>query len=317
MLISLTQAAQLIRQGEVVAIPTETVYGLAADASNDAALLKIYHTKERPQDNPLIVHIAAIDDVQHWAKTFPPLAQRLAKQFWPGPLTLVLPALDSVSTILRAGEPTVALRMPAHPMAHTIIKLVGRGLAAPSANKYTQLSPTSAEHVTQSLGNSIAVVDGGQCDVGIESTIVSVADDDWQLLRPGVIGLEALRACCGQQESLHEAKPKAPGQHLLHYAPRTPCRLFNDRSALLNYAVDHPQAAMLILDHPPIVKQRHYRLLPSMPDLAAVHLYAYLHALDAHETPEILIELPPDLPEWAAIRDRLMRAAYLPTKIGH
>lgn len=318
MLISLSQAEQLLKQGEVVAIPTETVYGLAADAGNDAALLKIYHTKQRPQNNPLIVHIADIAEVDAWAQTFPPLAQQLARQFWPGPLTLVLPAHSTVSPIIRAGEPTIALRVPAHPIAQQLIKMAGRGLAAPSANKYTQLSPTIAQHVEDSLGLDIPVVDGGACQVGIESTIVGVIGDTWQLLRPGIIDSDAITACCGRPASEPKGpSPKVPGQHRLHYSPRTPCRLFNDQPTLLNYAEQHPEAAALLLGEQALIKKPHYRTLTNTPLKVAESLYATLHALDALHSTEILIELPPDLPAWAAVRDRLMRAAYLPNAFGH
>ena len=183
MQVDLAQAITLLKRGEVVAIPTETVYGLAADASNDAALRQIYAIKQRPADNPLIVHIANASQVLDFAKEFPPLAQKLANAFWPGSFTLVLPAKESISTIVRANQPTVALRVPSHPLTLQLLKESGLALAAPSANKFTQLSPTTVAHVAASLGDGVPVLDGGACKVGIESTIVSVQGDNWQLLR--------------------------------------------------------------------------------------------------------------------------------------
>ena len=187
MLVNLIQAIAMLKAGEVVAIPTETVYGLAADATNESALRQIYAVKQRPADNPLIVHIGDMAQVLDWVAEFSLLAQKLAHAFWPGPFTLVLPALNSVSAIVRANEPTVALRVPSHALTLQLLKESGLALAAPSANKYTQLSPTTAAHVAAGLGDKIAVLDGGACQVGIESTIVSVAGDSWQLLRQFMI----------------------------------------------------------------------------------------------------------------------------------
>ena len=312
MQISLAGAIELLKQGEVVAIPTETVYGLAADARNELAIAKIYATKERPANNPLIVHIADSAQVTDWASEFPPLAQKLAQTFWPGPLTLVLPAREDVPSAVRAGEPTVALRVPSHPLTRQLLAESGLGLAAPSANKYTQLSPTTAAHVTSSLGEHIPVMDGGACQVGIESTIVSIAGENWQLLRPGMIDAEAIARIAGRPASQSVAHtPKAPGQHLLHYSPRTPCVLFSSRPALADYAADKPEAAALLFgDNATDIKT--IVTLPADPATAAEQLYAALHILDAAQASVILIESPPDTPAWAAVRDRLQRAAYQP-----
>jgi L-threonylcarbamoyladenylate synthase len=174
MRIQLQEAINKLKHGEVVAIPTETVYGLAADATNEDALRQIYAIKARPSDNPLIVHIADVNQVEHFASEFSPLAQKLAQTFWPGPFTLVLPAKNTVSKIVRGNQPTVGLRVPNHPLALQLLKESGLALAAPSANKYTQLSPTSADHVLAGLGDALPVLDGGACEVGIESTIVAV-----------------------------------------------------------------------------------------------------------------------------------------------
>ena len=233
MQVNLNQAIAKLKAGEVVAIPTETVYGLAADATNEQALRQIYAVKQRPADNPLIVHIGDVAQVPDWAAEFSPLALTLAKAFWPGPFTLVLPAKASVSAVLRANEPTVALRVPGHSLTLQLLKESGLALAAPSANKYTQLSPTTAAHVLAGLGEQVAVLDGGACQVGIESTIVSVAGNNWQLLRQGMITEAQIRAVAGKPAIVGASKvPKAPGQHLLHYSPKTPLKLFDGLPSL-------------------------------------------------------------------------------------
>jgi len=313
MRISQAKAIELLQRGEVVAIPTETVYGLAADARNELAIAKIYATKQRPANNPLIVHIANAAQVTDWASEFPPLAQKLAQAFWPGPFTLVLPARAEVSATVRAGAPTVALRVPSHPVALALLKDSGLGLAAPSANKYTQLSPTTAAHVEAGLGAEIPVLDGGACQVGIESTIVSVHGDEWQLLRPGMIDVSNITAIAGKpaiQQPMTQM-PKVPGQHLLHYSPRTPCLLFESRQAMLNYACNKAAAAALLFGEGESVTGRDF-VLPNDAALAAEHLYAALHSLDAAEAEVILIESPPADVAWDALRDRLQRAAYHP-----
>ncbi len=314
MQVNLAEAIALLKSGEVVAIPTETVYGLAADASNDSALRKIYAVKERPSNNPLIVHISDISEVHKWADEFPPLARKLAEAYWPGPFTLVLPAKTTVSSIVRAGEPTVALRVPAHPLALQLLNDSGLGLAAPSANKYTQLSPTTLEHVESGLGDGIAVLDGGACQVGIESTIVSVEADEWRLLRHGMIGEAAIEAVAGKSALQdNELVPKVPGQHLLHYSPRTPMHLFKDRAKLLLAAKVLNQnrigsAALLIGDGE--MPDGKVICLAEQPDQAAEQLYSALHILDELKVDQLLVELPPDTSEWEAICDRLSRAGF-------
>ncbi len=311
MRISLEETVAKLQRGEVVAIPTETVYGLAGDARNESALKQIYAIKERPANNPLIVHIGSIEQVHAWASEFSPLAQQLAQAFWPGPFTLVLPAKADVSTIVRAGEPTVALRMPAHPVAQQVLQQTGLGLAAPSANKYTQLSPTTAQHVENGLGEAVAVLDGGACQVGIESTIVSVVDNQWRLLRLGMITEAAIAAVAKRAASTSEqALPKAPGQHLLHYSPKTPVQLFASREALLQAAESAPNSALLLLGEPEATASKQAIYLPNQPAVYAEKLYDTLHQLDALSMQQILIELPPHAPEWLAIHDRLVRASH-------
>ncbi|MES1988120.1 MAG: L-threonylcarbamoyladenylate synthase [Pseudomonadota bacterium] len=323
MRISLEEAATRLQNGEVVAIPTETVYGLAADATNDIALQKIFTTKQRPADHPLIVHIADISQVAEWVTDFPQVAVKLATTFWPGALTLILPAKHHVSRVVRGGEPTIALRVPNHPVALELLKLSKLSVAAPSANLFTQLSPTTAAHVEAGLGADIPVLDGGACQVGIESTIVSVASDgQWQLLRPGMISEADIAKVAGRpQKKVAEsnkvaaavATPKAPGQHALHYSPRTPLFLFKDRASLLESAeqlikAGKTSAALLIGDGE---KPRcHVTKLSNQPAEVAEQLYGALHHLDALKVDRLLVELPPDTPDWAAVLDRLSRAGF-------
>ncbi|MES2181920.1 MAG: L-threonylcarbamoyladenylate synthase [Pseudomonadota bacterium] len=312
--VSLAEAITKLKSGEVVAIPTETVYGLAADAANDNALRQIYVVKQRPANNPLIVHIADINQVTDWAAEFSPLARRLAQAFWPGPFTLVLPAKASVSSIVRAGEPTVALRVPSHPLALQLLKLSGLALAAPSANKYTQLSPTTAAHVAAGLGDDIAILDGGACQVGIESTIVSVDGDDWRMLRHGVITEAEIVKLAGKAALLGtDNAPKAPGQHALHYSPRTPLLLFNDKTVLIRecetLAQQNLQCAALLIGAGNAPECTVIQL-PSQPELVAEQLYSALHSLDDLKVDYLLVELPPNIPAWVAVLDRLSRAGY-------
>lgn len=321
MRISLEETITRLKRGEVVAIPTETVYGLAADARNDAALREIYAVKERPANNPLIVHLADVSQVPLWASVFSPLAEKFAKAFWPGPFTLVLPARDEVSTIVRAGEATVALRVPNHALTLQLLQMSGLSLAAPSANKYTHLSPTTASHVEASLGHDVAVLDAGACQVGIESTIVSVHDDAWQVLRHGVISEAEITAVAGTPAMTTSpshgettSRPKAPGQHHLHYAPRTPTYVFNDLASLqskLNGLLQtHLTGAVLAIGEATLPSAPLTVHLNLTPQAVAEALYAALHRLDQLKADAILVLLPPDLPEWAAIRDRLSRAGH-------
>lgn len=321
MRISLEEAAERLKRGEVVAIPTETVYGLAADANNDRALQQIFSIKQRPADHPLIVHIADISQVNDWVTSFPETALKLAQAFWPGALTLVLPAKNHVSRIVRGNEPTIALRVPNHPIALALLKLSGLSVAAPSANLFTQLSPTTAAHVEAGLGDTIPVLDGGACAIGIESTIVSVAENgDWQLLRPGMISEAEITQIAGQapqhkKSTLGSATdvltPKAPGQHALHYSPRTPLLLFKNKVTLRQeYAVlaqANLKCAALLIGEGEAPECTVLRL-SSKPAEVAEQLYDSLHRLDALKMDRLLVELPPVTPVWAAVMDRLSRA---------
>ena len=307
MQVNLEQAIALLKSGSVVAIPTETVYGLAGDASNDAALRQIYAIKQRPADNPLIVHISDVKQVNDWAAEFSPLAQKLAKAFWPGPFTLVLPAKSHVSSIVRGGQPTVALRVPNHSLTLQLLKQSGLALAAPSANKFTQLSPTTAAHVEAGLGNSIAVLDGGACEVGIESTIVAVQGENWQLLRLGMLPEANINEVAGVPATKATQVIKAPGQHAQHYSPRTPIQLFTSRADLILHA--NARTAALLLGAGAVPNCTYFELNTNVTDVAQ-KLYDTLHKMDALHAEKLLIEAPPNATEWLAILDRLTRAAH-------
>ena len=320
MRISLEEAASKLKQGELVAIPTETVYGLAADASNDVALAKIFSTKQRPADHPLIVHISDVNQVPNWASVFPETAIKLAQAFWPGPFTLILPAKSQVSKVVRGSEATIALRVPNHPLTLALLKLSQLSVAAPSANLFTQLSPTTANHVEAGLGSHMPVLDGGACQVGIESSIVSVAaDGSWQLLRPGMISEADISRVAGQpQQSAGNNTPlanapKAPGQHALHYSPRTPLLLFKDRASLMVGSEQCQQSGLrcaALVIGPGEQPNCQTTQLNSMPAEVAEQLYSSLHDLDALKVDRLLVQLPAATPEWVAVLDRLQRAGH-------
>lgn len=298
---SLDQAVAILRAGGIVAMPTETVYGLAADPCNADAVASVFALKQRPLDHPLIVHLAEAADIDRWAASVPLVAERFAKAAWPGPLTLVLAARDDVPRQITGGQDTVALRVPDHPLALALIEGTGGALVAPSANRFGQLSPSRAEHVLEGFGDAPPpVLDGGPCRVGIESTVVFVDAEGWQVLRPGHWTAEALTRIAGcAPRSDSATAPRAPGQLASHYAPRTPLLLFARHDALL--AAKLPGDAVLAL--------------PTDPDAAAAALYELLHQLDAASGSRILAELPPDTPAWAAVRDRLTRAATPPDAV--
>jgi len=324
MRISLEEAASRLRSGEVVAIPTETVYGLAADATNDVALAKIFATKQRPADHPLIVHIPDVSHVKDWVTDFPEIAVKLAQAFWPGAFTLVLPAKHHVSKVVRGGESTIALRVPNHPIALALLKLSDLCVAAPSANLFTQLSPTTAAHVEAGLGEAIPVLDGGACQVGIESTIVSVdTNGEWQLLRPGMISEAEIAQVTGKPQLVKSSvvneqlkpiqTPKVPGQHALHYSPRTPLTLFKARTALIaecEALIKAGKTCAALLIGAGELPNCQVTSLANQPAEVAEHLYNALHDLDALKVDRLLVELPPDTAPWAAVLDRLSRAGY-------
>lgn len=287
----IARAAELLRAGELVAFPTETVYGLGANALDEAAVRRIFEAKGRPSTSPLIVHVDSIEMARSLAAEWPDTAEKLARAFWPGPLTLVVPKLPCVPDVVTAGLSGVALRMPAHDVALALIRAAGVPLAAPSANRFTELSPTAAEHVRRGLGNRVSMIlDGGPCRVGIESTVVSVAGERPVLLRPGMISAAEIEAVAGPLAEASDAAGPAhlsPGQHPKHYCPRTPVLIAGRDPA--------PPGARVVR--------------VSVAALPVAQLYATLHHLDDEGYDAIVVELPPEGAEWAAVRDRLLRAA--------
>jgi len=304
------RGARLLRAGRLVAFPTETVYGLGANALDAEAVGRIYAVKRRPATSPLIVHVASIEMAQSLVAHWPESADRLARRCWPGPLTLVLKKLPLIPGIVTANLSTVGIRMPAHPMALALIRAAGVPVAAPSANRFTELSPTTAEHVRRRLGNEVdLILDGGPCNVGIESTVLSLAEPTPMLLRPGGISraeLEAIIGPVGWAEETQAGAHPSPGMHLRHYSPRTTLYLATDgklpdqgRGFYLRQ-----QHAANRFDVDVVIEQ----MPQSAADYAAV-LYGVLHRADAGNYDWIAVDLPPNAPEWEAIYDRLKRAA--------
>lgn len=306
--VDLDEAVLRLRAGDIVAIPTETVYGLAADARNASALRRIFACKGRPLTNPLIVHLPDADAAGDWAESIAPAVRELFAAFWPGPLTLVLPARAEVLPLVTAGSDSVALRVPAHPMARELLCRFGGALCAPSANRSGYVSPTSAAHVLADYaGTDLAVLDGGVCAGGIESTIVRPQGDTLEILRPGMVSPAALRAVWrGPVVQIRRPEVAVPGSAPRHYAPRTPVREV-DRLAMRDAGVD---TAVIARGTRPVVAGATVRLLPDDPDAYAAQLYAVLRELDGGGFLRILVEaLPPD-EAWQALANRLERAAH-------
>ena len=292
----ISEAAAKIRAGGLVAFPTETVYGLGANALDASAVWKIYALKGRPETSPLIVHVASIEMARGIVAEWPPLADELARRWWPGPVTLVLPKRPEIPDIVTAGLPTVGVRMPNHPVALELIRQAGVPIAAPSANRFTGLSATTAEHVRAAFGDAVDVLDGGATEVGIESTVVAIENGRLKLLRPGMIQLEQ----ASPAEACATAHP-SPGMHQRHYSPRTPVLLVSDPHQLPDR-----KGAYVWHTNPGLFPRSVH--MPEDPAGYAARLYAVLHTLDAENWPWIGVELPPEQPEWAAITDRLRRA---------
>lgn len=309
------RAAEIIRQGGLVAFPTETVYGLGADASNPWAVAQVFYVKERPLSNPLIVHIADAGQLADLAQEVPPKARRLAERFWPGPLTLVLPKTSRVSDLVTAGLPHVAIRVPRHPVALRLLRTSGRAIAAPSANAFGGLSPTTAQHVREQLGKKVKVIlDGGPCAQGLESTIVSFIGKAPTILRLGALTPEKIEYCIGPVK--HAIQPTkavlAPGQYPKHYAPRTP--LFLEPTSREVWP-SHPRVGLLCFGkRPQSDRWAHVEVLSRRGLLveAAAELYAALHRLDHADLDAIVAEEAPPRGLGPAINDRLRRAACSP-----
>lgn len=308
-------AVEALRAGELVAFPTETVYGLGANAQNPAALRKIFEAKGRPIHHPLIVHLDSARYLHRWTHKLPPSAERLAARFWPGPLTLVLPKAGHVLDGITGGQSTVAIRVPSHPMAQQLLNAFGGGIAAPSANRYGHISPTRAEHVRDELGDAVKIVlDGGECQVGVESTIVSCAEDPVRLLRPGAITLSQLRSVVGDVVVGADATaPRVPGSTQAHYAPTTPLEIVpGDGLEVFAGSLNDQGGRVAVL-----AMRLPLRTLPLVtwinagrkPQTYAHDLYANLRTLDKAGCARILVQEVPGDERWDAVRDRLQKAA--------
>ncbi|TSC79222.1 MAG: translation factor SUA5 [Candidatus Peregrinibacteria bacterium Gr01-1014_25] len=315
---AIAEAAELLRAGKLVAFPTETVYGLGAHALDADAVERIFAAKGRPPRNPIIVHVPDLLSAEDVASSIPAAAERLAKRFWPGPLTLVLPKRDIVPSVVTGGGQTVAVRVPAHPVALALLEAADVPIAAPSANPSMRLSPTRAEHVIEGLGDTVALIlDAGPAPGGIESTVVDVSGDEPVLLRPGLLPHARIEEVLGVPLRRREAGGGdallSPGMLAKHYAPRTPLELCLSNADALRRTEDLASQGLRVGFVPlgaavPSSAMRQ-QPLPGDPERAAAVLYDMLHALDAAGVDRIIVTLPPDHPSWTAIRDRLMRAS--------
>lgn len=318
---ALQQAAQRLADGQLVAFPTETVYGLGARADDAAAVARIYAAKGRPADHPLIVHVTSVEAARGFAADWPPLAQRLVAAFWPGPLTVIVPRAAGMAAAAAGGQDSIGLRSPAHPVARALLAQAAalgvHGVAAPSANRFGRVSPTRAAHVESEFDGAVPVLDGGACEVGIESSIVDCSRGHAVLLRPGQLGRAAIEAALG--EPLHQpdaSAPRASGTLASHYAPRAKVRLMDAAqmaAALSVLAPRAPGAAAAVALYSrtvhPSAAGLPRRAMPDDPHAAAHELFAVLRELDATGAPLIWIETPPADPRWDGVRDRLQRAA--------
>lgn len=330
---ALAAAAARLAAGELVALPTETVYGLGARADDDAAVARIFAAKGRPADHPLIVHVADAAGAAHFAAALPPAAVKLMAAFWPGPVTVIVPRREGVATASAAGQSSVGLRCPAHPVAQALLRAAAAlgvaGVSAPSANRFGRVSPTTAAHVADEFGSELLVLDGGACAVGIESAIVDTSRGMPVLLRPGALSRAALEAVLG--EPLHEPDalaPRASGTLESHYAPAARVRLFDAGALAARLCAADTSGArapegVAVYSRQPVsgetaagaealAQSGRWRRMPADPAAAAHELFAVLRALDTPAVREIWIEQPPDQPAWEGVRDRLRRAAADP-----
>ncbi|MES2687284.1 MAG: L-threonylcarbamoyladenylate synthase [Pseudomonadota bacterium] len=315
---AIAEAASVIQSGGLVGFATETVYGLGADASSDAAVAGIFAAKGRPSDHPLIVHVAEPAQVADYAVNIPPFAERLMKALWPGPLTVILKRRPGIAAAAAGGQDSIGLRCPAHPVAQALLKACATGVAAPSANRFGRVSPTTARHVADEFGDDLLVLDGGPCEIGIESSIVDCTRGRPVLLRPGVFTRAQLEAACGEPllddgDMLDADAPRASGTLASHYAPNARVRLMD--AAAIQAALDllGADAAHIAVYARSIVRIQSdkviYRRMPDDALATAQQLFAVLRGFDALGVKLIWIELPPSGPEWDGVRDRLGRAA--------
>lgn len=316
---ALQAAARRLADGELLGLPTETVYGLAARADRDDAVAKIFAAKGRPSDHPLIVHVLDAAGAEPFAEHLPDTARRLMDAFWPGPLTVIVPRKPGVATDAAGGQATIALRAPAHPVARAVLAaardLGVQGVAAPSANRFGRVSPTRAAHVVEEFGPTLMVLDGGPCEVGIESSIVDCSREHPALLRPGLISRDRIEAALGQALVAPDAQaPKASGTLAAHYAPTAHVRLLESDRLALRLATGAASGglegvAVYSRAQPPAGLAWKWQAQPAEPAAAAHELFAVLRALDAAGAREIWVEAPPRDPAWDGVRDRLSRAA--------
>ena len=327
---AIDQAADLLRQGRLVAFPTETVYGLGADASNPDAVRRIFLAKGRPVDHPLIVHIPSVASLDAWALSVPETAQQLAAHFWPGPLALILKKRPEVPLEVTGGQDTVGLRIPDHPVALRLLQAFGGGVAAPSANRFCRISPTHAIHVQEELGDAVdMILDGGACQVGVESTIVDLSGSQPKLLRPGHITRDQIEAILQtellltpQAEQADAMQIRAPGMMAIHYAPITPALLCSTASlsAIIADLIKQGKRIGLLTSYTDLGNQSSLGAIIRMPEQAEAYarvLYSSLRELDSLHLDVILVERPPQTETWRAINDRLAKATSVyPSVLG-
>jgi L-threonylcarbamoyladenylate synthase len=316
---SVTQAVDLLQRGEAVALPTETVYGLAADASDIIAVNKIFEAKGRPKNHPLIVHIPDVSHLENWAKTIPNIAYDLATLFWPGPLSILLPKADHVHYEVTGGLDTIALRIPAHPLFLEVLTKLNKGLAAPSANRYKQLSPTIAEQVMQGLGGRIAaVLEGGPCQHGLESTILDLVSEKPRVLRAGPVTQQQLETAMGHSVDTPKNHAEAvPGNVEAHYQPNTPLHILSSTQLLAKIDSLLQKNCHLIVWSDTIVERckkvnfpaSKWSNLENDAALFGRDLYVTLYRVDQTFPSQIIIEQPPQSDAWAAVNDRVSRAS--------
>jgi len=315
---ALQLAAERLAAGDLVAMPTETVYGLAARADDDAAVAKIFAAKGRPANHPLIVHVTGADQVERFAAEVPTVACRLMDAFWPGPLTLILRRAEGVASAAAGGQPSIGLRCPSHPVAQALLAAAQRlgvlGVAAPSANRFGRVSPTRAAHVVDEFGDDLLVLDGGACELGIESSIVDCTRGHPVLLRPGVVSRARLDAAAGEPLREPDADaPRASGTLAAHYAPNAKLRLMSQQmlTSALQMLGEQPLKLAVYSRSLPLGAAQgvRHRRMPLRPDQAAQELFSVLREFDAEGAQLIWVEEPPVDPEWDGVRDRLLRAA--------
>jgi L-threonylcarbamoyladenylate synthase len=311
---AVAEAVHRLAAGEVVAFPTETVYGLGGDATNAAAVAKIFALKGRPEHHPLIVHIGDPLALELWVRHVPETARKLAARFWPGPLTMILAKSPRVPASVTGGQDTVGVRCPSHPVAQELLREFARagsgGVAAPSANRFGHVSPTTAQHVREEFGGDLFVLDGGACEVGLESTILDLSRGAPVLLRPGAVTRRDIEGVLGIAPTERDTgAPRAPGTLAAHYAPRTPLALVDAHALAAELAKSRAVAVLALRDKPADVKVAAWVAAPADPLHYGHDLYANLRALDRSGAARILVEAPPELAAWEAVNDRLRRAA--------